>query len=228
MRSKVIVALKTSLKIALLTVVLFLFAAFGKVIVYKDKPVTNTYFMESASEKHGVKTTQQWLDIGDISKQLQLAVICSEDREFYEHHGFNFRAIKAAWENNNRDDKKLIMGGSSITQQTAKNVFLWEGRTWMRKFMECIITPMLELAWGKERIMEVYLNIIEFAPGVYGAEAASQKFFGHSADKITQSEAALLAAVMPAPSKRSILNPDSCVIARQSEIIASMSIASLE
>lgn len=228
MPSKAIAILNTSLKITLPIVALFLFAVLGKVIVYKDKPVTNTYFMRSASEKYGVKTFQYWRNIGDISKQLQLAVICSEDREFLKHHGFNFRSIKAAWENNNRDDKRLIMGGSSISQQTAKNVFLWEERTWTRKFLECIITPMLEVVWGKERIMEVYLNIIEFAPGVYGAEAASQIFFGHSADKITQSEAALLAAVMPAPSKRNILNPDSCVIARQSEIIASMSIASLE
>jgi monofunctional biosynthetic peptidoglycan transglycosylase len=138
-----------------------------------------------------------WVSIDEISKNLQLAVICSEDQNFLNHNGFDMKAIEKALEHNKTGRK--IRGASTISQQTAKNVFLWPQRSWLRKGLEAYFTFLIELAWSKERIMEVYLNSIEMGNGVYGAEAASQYWFKKSASRLSQQEAAAIAAILPNP-----------------------------
>ncbi|GAA3643234.1 monofunctional biosynthetic peptidoglycan transglycosylase [Flavivirga jejuensis] len=138
-----------------------------------------------------------WVSIDAISKNLQLAVICSEDQNFLNHNGFDIKAIEKAYKNN-KEGKKL-KGASTISQQTAKNVFLWPERSWFRKGLEVYFTFLIESIWTKERIIEVYLNSIEMGHGIYGAEAASQYWFKKSADKLSPLEAAAIASVLPNP-----------------------------
>ncbi len=138
-----------------------------------------------------------WVPIEDISRHLQLAVIASEDQNFENHSGFDFEAIQKAMEDN-RSGRK-IRGASTISQQTAKNVFLWPGRTWLRKGVEAYFTFLIEMIWSKQRILEVYLNSIEMGKGVYGAQAAAQHWFKKDASKLGPYEAAAIAAVLPNP-----------------------------
>jgi len=145
-----------------------------------------------------------WVPIEAISKNLQLAVICSEDQNFLAHNGFDMEAIEKAIEHNKKG--KRIRGASSISQQTAKNVFLWPQRSWFRKGLETYFTFLIELFWSKERIMEVYLNSIEMGNGVYGVEAASQFWFKKPAIKLNRNEAAAIAAILPNP-RRYRANP---------------------
>jgi monofunctional biosynthetic peptidoglycan transglycosylase len=140
-----------------------------------------------------------WVSIGGISKNIQLAVICSEDQNFLNHNGFDYDGIKKAIENNKAG--KRIKGASTISQQTAKNVFLWPQRSWLRKGMEVYFTFLIELCWSKERILEVYLNSIEMGDGIYGAEAASQFWFKKRASRLSQQEAAAIASILPSPRK---------------------------
>ena len=140
-----------------------------------------------------------WEPIQNISKNLQLAVICSEDQNFLKHNGFDIIAIEKAYENNKKG--KRIKGGSTISQQTAKNVFLWPQRSWFRKGLETYFTFLIELFWSKERIMEVYLNTIEMGNGIYGAEAAAQHWFKKPASKLSKEEASAIAAILPNPRK---------------------------
>jgi monofunctional biosynthetic peptidoglycan transglycosylase len=128
---------------------------------------------------------------------MQLAAICGEDQHFCQHWGFDIKAIKAAAEHNLKGGKKR--GASTISQQTAKNVFLWEGRSWLRKGLEVWFTALIELVWGKERIMEVYLNVIETGEGLFGVEAAAKSYYGKSAAKLTKNEAAHIAGLLPCP-----------------------------
>lgn len=172
------------------------------VIVFKWIPVPATplmairYFQQKETEKETV-WEHDWVPLKDISKNLQLAVICSEDQNFVKHNGFDMKAIEKAF-NNNQKGKK-VKGGSTISQQTAKNVFLWPQRSWLRKGMETYVTFLIELIWKKERIMEVYLNSIEMGNGIYGAEAASKYWFGKTASALTKNEAAAIAAILPRP-----------------------------
>ena len=162
-----------------------------------------------------------------ISPNLGLAVIAAEDQRFVQHKGFDLEAIEKALEHN-RKGKKL-RGASTISQQTAKNVFLWPARSWVRKALEVWFTALIELLWGKERILEVYVNIAEFGSGIYGAEAAAQRFFGKSAEKLSRGEAAVLAAVLPSPRRYSAVSPSGYVRRRQSWILRQMSnLVSLE
>jgi monofunctional biosynthetic peptidoglycan transglycosylase len=138
-----------------------------------------------------------WTPLEDISTNIQLAVICSEDQNFLKHHGFDIKAIEKAYENNKKGKK--LKGASTISQQTAKNVFLWPNRSWLRKGLETYFTFLIELIWSKERIMEVYLNSIEMGPGIYGIEAASQYWFKKPASKLTKQEAAAIASILPNP-----------------------------
>lgn len=140
-----------------------------------------------------------WVSIDEISPKLPLAVICSEDQKFMTHNGFDFVAIDKALEHNERSKRKR--GASTISQQTAKNVFLWPQRSWLRKGLEVYFTFLIETFWSKERIIEVYLNSVEMGKGVYGAEAASQFWFKKNAKKLTSDQAAALAAVLPNPRK---------------------------
>ena len=180
----------------------FVLASMLGVFVFRFVPVPFTWLMLSRSasavasgDAPGWK--KDWVPLDEISGHLQLAAVCSEDQRFIEHNGFDFEAIQAAIAyNKTHEDKR---GASTISQQTAKNTFLWEGRSWLRKGMEVWFTALIELFWSKERIMEVYLNIIEFGRGVYGAEAAAQHYFGTSARKLSASQSARLMSIVPSP-----------------------------
>jgi len=171
------------------------------VLFYKFVPVAYTPLMairyfnsdDSYEERH------DWTPIENISPHLQLAVICAEDQNFLIHNGFDKKAIEKAIENNKKG--KRIKGASTISQQTAKNVFLWPERSWFRKGMEVWFTFLIETLWSKERILEVYLNSIEMGNGVYGAEAASGYWFRKSAKNLTREQAAAIAAILPNPRK---------------------------
>ncbi len=211
---------KKALQILGLIIVVPFIATFIAVVIYRFVPVTDTPYMRVMAAKNGVDVNQKWVPLSKISSALPLAVVSSEDNLFTKHNGFSWTAIKTAFAHNS--EGKRIHGGSTISQQTAKNVFLWNGRSWIRKAIETPITVMIELVWGKERIMEVYLNIIEFGPGTYGAEAAAQKYFHHSAARLTREEAALMVSVMPNPVKMKIAAPSPYVVKRQAHILSLM------
>ncbi len=157
-----------------------------------------------------------WEPLDNISPHLPVAVMASEDQLFLKHNGFDTEAIKKAYENNKKRKRKL--GGSTITQQTAKNVFLWHGRNYIRKGLEAYFTVLIELFWSKQRIMEVYLNSIEMGNGIYGAEAVAQHHFGKSAANLSRSECALIAATLPNPLKRDSQHPTRYLLKRQKQI----------
>jgi monofunctional biosynthetic peptidoglycan transglycosylase len=159
---------------------------------------------------------QQWRDYEHISPQLALAVVASEDQRLLEHHGFDFNQIHKALDEADRGGR--ARGASTISQQVAKNLFLWSGHSWVRKGLEAWYTVLIEALWSKRRILEVYLNIAQFGRGVYGAEAAAQTFFGKPAARLTRAESARLAAVLPNPQRRRVDAPGSYVLQRQQEI----------
>ena len=146
--------------------------------------------------------------------------MASEDQLFMKHHGFDFKAINQAWQE--RQSGKRKRGGSTISQQTAKNVFLWPQSSWVRKGLEAYFTALIELLWGKERIMEVYLNSIEMGDGIYGAEAVSQLHFGCPAKDLTRANSALIAATLPNPRRFSSLHPSSYMLRRQTWVLRQM------
>ncbi|HRK06492.1 MAG TPA: monofunctional biosynthetic peptidoglycan transglycosylase [Pseudobdellovibrionaceae bacterium] len=179
---------------------------------------------------------QVWRDDLSKHKHLVRALLAAEDEKFFEHHGFDFEAIAQAWEYNQsqRQSKRLkssgrsesrrgIRGGSTITQQTAKNVFLWPQRSWVRKALEAWLTVWIEVLWPKSRILDVYLNVVEFGPNVYGAEAASRIYFGKTAARLSRAEAARLVAVLPNPRRLRVDQPNSYVLRRQAAILRRMS-----
>jgi len=172
------------------------------VIVFRWVPVPLTPLMlirgvEQKMDGKPFTIRHDWVPIEEISPKLQLAVVCSEDQNYLKHFGFDFKAIEKAM--NENGNGKRLRGGSTITQQTAKNVFLWQGRSYLRKGLEAWFTLLIEIFWSKERIMEVYLNSIEMGDGVYGAEAAAQYWFHKPAKKLTKDEAAAIASILPAP-----------------------------
>lgn len=146
-----------------------------------------------------MKMEHDWVPLEEISPKLQLAVVCSEDQNYLKHFGFDWGAIEKAMKEN--EEGKRMRGASTITQQTAKNVFLWPGRSYIRKAFEVWFTLLIEIFWSKERIMEVYLNSIEMGDGVYGAESAAQHWYKKKAIKLTKDDAAGIAAVLPNPRK---------------------------
>ncbi len=184
------------------TCLLFVILSITSVVVYKWVLVPITPLMvirciEQKSEGKEIMMKHDWVSLQKISPQLQLAVVCSEDQNYLKHSGFDFGAIQKALKENERG--KRVRGGSTITQQTAKNVFLWQGRSYLRKGLEAWFTLLIEFFWNKERIMEVYLNSIEMGNGIYGAEAASQFWFKKSASNLSKDEAAAIAAILPSP-----------------------------
>lgn len=163
---------------------------------------------------------QQWVPIERISPQLALAVIAAEDQNFPHHHGFDLREIRAAVETHRQGGR--LRGASTISQQLARNLYLWPQRSWVRKGLEFWFTAPLELFLPKQRMLEIYLNIAEFGPGIYGAEAAARHHFGKSASGLTRQEAALLAAVLPAPKRFNASQPDNYLLNRQAWILMQM------
>jgi monofunctional biosynthetic peptidoglycan transglycosylase len=163
----------------------------------------------------------EWFSYNDISKQMAIAVIAAEDQNFPFHFGFDFEQIEKAIEQHERG--RRLRGASTITQQVAKNLFLWEGRSFIRKGFEAYFTVLIELLWSKERILEVYLNIIEMGDMIFGVGAASQIYFKKLPAKLTRSQAALIAATIPNPKRFSAKNPSGYIFRRQSWILGQMS-----
>ena len=195
------------------------------VIVFKWVPVPFTPLMISRAIENKLDGKEaylnhQWVPLESISPQLQKAVIASEDGSFLTHHGFDFTAMQKAFSNNQKGRK--IKGGSTISQQTAKNIFLWQGRSYIRKVLEAYFTVLIECIWGKERIMEVYLNSIEMGDGIYGAEAASQYWYHKSAKQLSAVEAAGIAAILPNPRRFKAINSSTYTSRRKEQIVRVM------
>jgi monofunctional biosynthetic peptidoglycan transglycosylase len=176
--------------------------------------------MESWFSDKPYVSRHQWVPLEDISPSLGVAVIAAEDQTFAEHFGFDWQAIEKAVQHNEKSRRKR--GASTVSQQTAKNAFLWNSRSWTRKGLEAWFTLLIEAGWSKKRILEVYLNIVEFGDGVYGAEAAARTYFGKPARRLTPGEAALLAAVLPNPRKFRANAPSEYIRGRQAWILGQM------
>jgi monofunctional biosynthetic peptidoglycan transglycosylase len=198
-----------------LVLLLFVFPPVLTVIYRVVPPPITILMIERLAQGQGLD--KQWRGLSDISPALPQAVIAAEDARFCEHHGFDFEAIrKAALHNQRRPGK--VRGGSTISQQTAKNVFLWPSRDYVRKGLEAWFTVLEEAIWGKRRILETYLNVVEWGPGTYGAEAAARRYFHKDAADLTQGEAARLAAILPDPLKWKAANPGPYVQRRSAKI----------
>jgi monofunctional biosynthetic peptidoglycan transglycosylase len=196
------------------------------VIIYRFVPVPLTPLMViKYFELEEGRIEKEWKPLEEISKNLPLAVITSEDQKFDEHFGFDVQAIEKAAKYNERHKGKKVKGASTISQQTAKNVFLWPHRSWVRKGLEVYFTLLIEVFWSKERIMEVYLNVIEMGPGIYGAEAAAKYYFNKPAAKLTRNESALIAAILPNPIRWSAAKPTPYIVRKKNWIVRRMSSA---
>jgi monofunctional biosynthetic peptidoglycan transglycosylase len=183
----------------ILFAIAFVVAPVGLTAIYKVAPPPVTILMlQRLVQGYGLH--KSWRPLGAIAPSLPNAVIAAEDQRFCQHHGFDFEAMQKAFAANEKRPNRL-RGGSTISQQTAKNVFLWPARDYVRKGFEAYFTVLIETLWGKRRILEVYLNVVEWGPGVYGAEAAAQHYFHTSAAKLTPAQSARLAAVLPSPLK---------------------------
>ena len=196
----------------------------GSVLTHAVVPPLTTLLMVERGFA-GQPADYRWRKLDDISPRLVEAVIASEDARFCSHSGFDFEAIDEAMKANERAKRRgsgRMRGASTLSQQTAKNVFLWPGRGWVRKGLEVGYTVLIEATWSKRRIVEVYLNVAEWAPGVYGAEAAAQHWFGKSAADLSAREAARLAAVLPSPRRYNASSPGPYVRGRTGRIQAAM------
>ena len=207
-----------------LILVLFVFSLL-MVVLYRYVPIhyTPLMAMRAYEQKKADKPTKrihQWVSLDDISQQLVQAVVASQDNLFLEHNGFDIQQIKIA--RKEAKDGKRQRGASTISQQTAKNVFLWPGHSYMRKGLEAYFTVLIEWVWGKERIMEVYLNSIEMGDGIYGAEAIATEHFNKRAYQLSKSDAALIAASLPNPLRYNSAQPSAYVLKRQAAIMSLM------
>ncbi len=195
------------------------------VLAYRWLPVPVTPLMlircvENFSKGKPVAIHHKWVPLSEMSKYLPVAVIASEDQRFMQHDGFDFEAISDAAKE--RIEGRRMRGGSTISQQTAKNVFLWPRSSWVRKGFEVYFTVLIELMWSKERIIEVYLNSIEMGPNIYGAEAVAKYHFGCKASELRRSDCALIAATLPNPIRFSSLRPSGYMRKRQKQIQVQM------
>jgi monofunctional biosynthetic peptidoglycan transglycosylase len=168
----------------------------------------------------GRRPRRRWVEWSDISPQIKVAVIAAEDQTFPTHHGFDLDSINEALED--RENGRRVRGASTISQQVAKNLFLWPGQSWVRKGLEAYFTVLIETLWPKRRILEVYLNIAEFGRGVFGVGAASEVYFGKRASQLNAPDAALLAAVLPSPKRMRVASPSPYVRSRQEWILRQM------
>ena len=214
-------------KILKWVVVVFFGSTILSVVALRFIPVYFTPLMfirlgEQIAKGEEMKMRHSWVPLDEIAPALPLAVMASEDARFLEHHGFDFNAIEKAAKRNMRNKNKRKLGASTISQQTAKNVFLWPGRTWVRKGFEVYFTALIEMMWSKERIMEVYLSSIEMGDGIYGAEAVAQRHFHCSAKDLSKSECAMIAVSLPNPRKFDSAHPSSYMRKRQSRILREM------
>ena len=217
--------IKYLLRLVIYVAIIFIAWSVGAVLLYKYVPVTVTplkviRLFENMPEA-GLSFSSRWVPIEKITPLMIKAVICTEDNNFMEHYGLDYGAIKQAMKDNRRG--KRLRGGSTITQQTAKNVFCLPSRTWFRKGVETWFTLLIELFWGKERIMEVYLNVIETGVNVYGVQGAAQKYYKKDASQLNAYEASMIATVLPNPRVRNIANPTKYMVSRAAHIRRLMS-----
>lgn len=208
-------------------VVAFFASTILSVVALRFLPVYFTPLMfircyEQVSEGKDLKLSHHWVPLEKISPSLPLAVMASEDANYLSHHGFDYEAIEHAAKRNREHPEKRKLGASTISQQTAKNVFLWPGRSWIRKGFEVYFTTLIELRWSKQRIMEVYLNSIETGDGIYGADAVAEEHFHTDALHLTKAQCALIAATLPNPRKFSSLHPSAYMLKRQARILREM------
>ena len=213
---------KRFFKIIFTLILGFIILSVSGVVIYRFVPVPYTPLMlwRSTASVFGEKyigVEKKWVPSEQIARPMKMAVIKAEDDKFYQHHGFDFEAIEKAMKYNKTHKKQK--GASTISQQTAKNVFLWPSRSWIRKGMEVYFTVLIETLWSKDRILEVYLYVIELGPGVYGVEAASQKYFHKKAKTLSNAQAALVASVLPNPIKFKIDKPSAYILRRQRKIM---------
>jgi monofunctional biosynthetic peptidoglycan transglycosylase len=190
-------------------------------------PPTSAFMLENrltalSEGDHAYRTDYEWMDLENISPHAAIAVVASEDQQFPFHAGFDFNSIRESVRVSEKGKKKHLRGASTISQQVAKNLFLWNGYSFIRKGMEAYLTVIMELTWPKERILEVYLNIAEFGRGIYGVQAASERFFHKPAARLSSSEAATLAAVLPNPIKMHADRPSAYVAERREQILGQM------
>ncbi|OWR14456.1 monofunctional biosynthetic peptidoglycan transglycosylase [Chryseobacterium sp. VAUSW3] len=197
-----------------------LFIVWGK---FFNPPVTITQI--GGLMQYG-KLKRNYVSYEEMGSNVKKAVIASEDQAFFSHNGFDYKAIEKAMKHN--EQGKKLRGGSTISQQTAKNVFLWQGRSWIRKGLEAVYTFIIELVWGKDVILERYLNSIEMGRGVFGVEAASEYYFNKNAKNLTKSEAAWIAAILPNPKKYDPKNPSSYLKRKHSWIMRQMNNVNLK
>ena len=221
------IVLKIIKKVVKWIVVAFFASTILSVVALRFLPVYFTPLMfircyEQVKEGKDLKLSHHWVPLEKISPSLPRAVMASEDAHFLEHHGFDYEAIEHAAKRNREHPEKRKLGASTISQQTAKNVFLWPGRSWVRKGFEVYFTTMIELMWSKQRIMEVYLNSIEMGDGIYGADAVAEEHFGKSALDLSKAQCALIAATLPNPRKFSSKHPSAYMLKRQARILLEM------
>jgi len=208
-------------------VVAFFASTILSVIALRFIPVYFTPLMfirmvEQVKEGRELKLSHHWVPLERMSPSMPVAVMGSEDANFLKHHGFDFKAIQNAVKRNREHPEKNKLGASTISQQTAKNVFLWPGRSWLRKGLEFYFTSLIELFWSKQRIMEVYLNSIEMGEGIYGVEAVAQEHFGIPAETMSREQCALVAATLPNPRRFSSKHPSAYMQKRQRQILLNM------
>ena len=208
-------------------VVAFFASTILSVVALRFVPVFFTPLMfircyQQVSEGKELKLEHHWVAFNEISPHMPVAVMASEDAKFLQHHGFDYEAIEHAAKRNMEHPEKRKLGASTISQQTAKNVFLWPGRSWVRKGFEVYFTSLIELLWPKQRIMEVYLNSIEMGDGIYGVDAVAEAHFGTDALHLSKTQCALIAATLPNPRKFSSKHPSPYMLKRQARILREM------
>ena len=208
-------------------VVAFFASTILSVVALRWLPVYFTPLMfirlgQQVDEGKSMTLHHHWVPIEQISPSLPIAVMASEDARFSEHHGFDYKAIEHAAMRNMKHPEKQKLGASTISQQTAKNVFLWPGRSWVRKGFEVYFTLLIELVWSKERIMEVYLNSIEMGDGIYGADAVAEWHFNTTADQLTKAQCALIAVSLPNPRRFNSARPSGYMLKRRARILREM------
>lgn len=217
--------MRKALKVIRWTFVLLFASSILAVIAYRFIPVMATPLMfircfEQIGDGEHVKLHHSWVSLGEMPPSMPVAVIASEDQNFLHHHGFDYKAIERAARDNM--DGGRLRGGSTISQQTAKNVFLWPGRSWLRKGLETYFTFLIELFWSKQRIMEVYLNSIEMGDGIYGVEAVAEQHFNCTAGELSRADCALIAATLPNPRRFNSASPGAYMKKRQRWILRQM------
>jgi monofunctional biosynthetic peptidoglycan transglycosylase len=222
--------MKINLRLAramFLSLILSLFlVSVAWVLIYRWLPPPATLHMFTRRAKAGKENVPDkhinyhFVSLTEVSPQVPLALIAAEDQRFLTHNGFDFDAIEGAFKQNRKS--KRVAGGSTISQQVAKNVFLWHGRSYLRKAVEAYFTVLIELLWSKSRIMEVYLNIAEMGDQIFGIEAAAQKYYKKTPAKLTAQQAALIAAVLPNPVKYKVKNPSGAILRKRSRILLNM------